>query len=89
MSRTYKVGQITSTSTQVVARYFVTDANPNNKEEINTRPHAAEFPISVMYDQDLQEKRAEAFCDFMNKLEEAKKVAYDQVHLVDMLSRNP
>lgn len=67
-----------------VTRYFVTDADP---DDISARPFAAEFPVNDAYTKEIQEERAEKFCEYLNKLEEAKKVAYDQIHLVDILSR--
>lgn len=84
MARQFIVGKSTNRETKKVTRYFITDADPDN---ISSRPFAAEFPVSDAYTKDIQEERAEKFCEYLNKLEEAKKVAYDQIHLVDILSR--
>lgn len=84
MARHFVVGVSTGRTTKKVTRYFVTDAD---SDDISSRPVAAEFPVSEAYTREIQEERAVAFADYMNKLEEAKKVAYEQVHLVDVLSR--
>lgn len=85
MARTYKVATSRNNTTKKINSYFVTDAHDD--DELDARPKAAEFPVSVLHDVDIQEARAEAFSDYMNKLEEAKKASFDQVHLVDILSR--
>jgi hypothetical protein len=59
----------------------------NEKEDLGSLPAAAIFPISQRYDEDLQEKRAEDYSKYVNKLDEAAKIAYDQIHLVDVLKR--
>ncbi len=51
------------------------------------RPNAVMFPISVLYDEKTQEKRAQDYANYLNKLNEAAKVAYEQIHLVDVLKR--
>jgi len=51
------------------------------------RPNAVIFPISDLYDKDTQAKRAHDYANYLNKLNEAAKVAYDQIHLVDVLKR--
>lgn len=83
--REFSVVRTKSNITGKIITFFVSDADSG--PEIDTRPPAAEFPISILYDENLQKKRAWAFCDYMNKLEEAKQSAYDQIHLVDILSR--
>lgn len=50
-------------------------------------PIAGIFPVSEKYDVDLQAKRAEDYANYLNKLDEAAKIAYDQIHLVDILKR--
>ena len=50
-------------------------------------PIAGIFPVSERYDVDLQAKRAEDYANYLNKLDEAAKIAYDQIHLVDILKR--
>jgi hypothetical protein len=51
------------------------------------RPHAAVFPFGDLYDRETQTRRAHGYADYLNKLNEAAKVAYDQIHLVDVLKR--
>jgi hypothetical protein len=50
-------------------------------------PLAVTFPVSEKYDVELQKKRASDYADYLNKLDEAAKIAYDQIHLVDILKR--
>lgn len=90
--RTYKVGNASSrdkrTNEVFVDSYFVTDAH--NEAELNgpcARPKVAEFPISQMYDKETQMERAERFAEFMNKLADAARIAKEQTHLIDILSR--
>lgn len=83
--RVWKVAQRKSRDTRKVTCYFVSDAHDD--DEIDSRPIAAEFPISQLFDTDIQEERAEKYADYLNKLEEAARVANEQTHLVDILSR--
>lgn len=84
-NRTWKIGNSKSNRTGKFVEFFVTDANV--VAEIDERPKAAIFPISQKFDQDLQEARAKAYADYLNKLDEAARIAHEQTHLVDMLSR--
>jgi hypothetical protein len=61
----------------------VSDSRDVNED----RPHAAVFPVSDLYDEETQTRRAHGYADYLNKLNEAAKVAYDQIHLVDVLKR--
>jgi hypothetical protein len=51
------------------------------------RSLAAIFPISDLYDKEIQTHRALDYANYLNKLNEAAKVAYEQIHLVDVLKR--
>jgi hypothetical protein len=51
------------------------------------RPHAAVFPISDLYDKEIQTRRAHDYATYLNKLNEAAKIAYEQIHLVDVIKR--
>jgi len=82
--RTWKVGETKNNDKQVTC-YFVTDAYDNT--DIRVRPHAAEFPISQVFDEDTQWQRAERFAEYMNKLDEAARVASEQIHLLDILRK--
>lgn len=88
-TRTYKVGHSSvkdkSTGDIKITAYFVTDAH--DVAELDDRPKAAEFEISVMYDDEIQRVRAEKYAEYLNKLVEAARVAQEQIHLVDILSR--
>lgn len=81
MSRTFKVG--TTTEHGKTVAYFVTDAH--DKNELGSRPEAVKFPISVLYDDDLQSRRVQDYCDYLNKLADAAKEAYEQNQLVNIL----
>ena len=83
--RNWKVAHssVTEYDRKVITRYFVTDADTN--DELDTRAIAAEFPISQKFDQELQEARANAYADYMNKIEEATKQAYANNQLIDIL----
>ena len=83
--RTFKVAHRTSAQTKKITAYFVSDAH--NDAELAERPDVAVFPISILYDAETQETRAEKFAEYMNKLAEATKIAHEQLHLVDILSR--
>ena len=85
MKREFKVCQTTSRTTEKITRFFVTDAI--GQDELDTRPVVAEFPISELYDEETQLRHARLFRDFMNKIEEAKQVAYEQTMLMDILKK--
>ena len=68
--------------------FVVGFCDPNDPEVIiNQLPIAVAFPVSEKYDVELQEKRAKDYATYLNKLDEAAKIAYDQIHLVDILKR--
>jgi hypothetical protein len=83
--RTWKVAQNTSGQTKKINYYFVSDAHDD--DELDERPKAAMFPISQLFDDELQEARAHKYAEYLNKLNEAARVAQEQTHLVDILSR--
>lgn len=85
MKRKFKVGETTSRTTDKISRFFVTDAI--GKDDLDTRSVVAEFPISELYDETTQLRHARLFCDFMDKIEEAKQVAYEQTMLMDVLKK--
>ncbi len=62
--------------------------DPNDPDvDLSKLPIAVAFPVSEKYDVELQEKRAKDYATYLNKLDEAAKIAYDQIHLVDILKR--
>ena len=83
--RTWRVAQNKSGQTKKITHYFVSDAHDDS--ELDERPVAATFPISQLFDQDLQAARAEKYAEYLNKLDEAARVAQEQTYLVDILSR--
>jgi hypothetical protein len=85
MKREFKICETTSGTTKKIIRFFVTDAI--GQDEIDTRSVVAEFPISELYDEETQLHHARLFRDFMDKIEEAKQVAYEQTMLVDILKK--
>lgn len=84
MKRTFKVAESKNLDKRVT-KLFVTDAE--GMEELTTRPHVAEFPVSERYDEGEQEKHAQMFADFMNKIQEAKQQVYEQNMLMDILNK--
>lgn len=85
MKRTYKVGHTTDATTKKYTKFFITDAH--NEDELDSRPMVATFPIGERYDEDTQHHHAKMFADYMNKIEEAKQIAYDQTMLMDVLKK--
>jgi hypothetical protein len=59
----------------------------SDTKKLSEVPAAVTFSVSQKYDVELQKKRAEDYATYLNKLDEAAKVAYDQIHLVDILKR--
>lgn len=74
-----------------VFKVFITKggdlAVSDNKDIYEQRPQAVIFPVSMLYDKETQTKRARDYANYLNKLNEAAEVAYDQIHLVDVLKR--
>lgn len=83
--RIFKVAHRKNQHSKQITCYFVTDAHDD--KDIPNRAIAAEFPISQLYDDETQEARAKRFADYMNKLAEAARIAQEQTHLIDILSR--
>lgn len=84
MIRTFKTGTSRETTGEKrVTAYFVTDAH--NSDEIKHRPEAVTFPVSQVYDQDMQFRRADDYCNYLNKLAEAAQEAYEQNQLINVL----
>lgn len=65
-------------------RFVVTDKYDADDED---RPNAVIFPVSELYDEATQAKRAQEYAKYLNKIEEAAKAAYEQIHLADILKR--
>ena len=85
VKRKYGVWYSHDANTEVITRYFVTDAL--NEEDLKTRPEVAIFPISQLYDEISQRRKARAYAEYMNKILEATETAYEQTMLVDILKK--
>lgn len=70
-----------------VDSFHVSDVRNKDEANIDKRPSAAIFPVSMLYDEDLQSTRATKFAEYLNSLLDAAKVAEEQIHLVDILKR--
>lgn len=85
MFREFKVGWTSQSKNgeKTVTSYFVSDAKDDS--EVNSRPKAAAFPISQAFPDELQERRAQDYRDYLNRLVEASKQAYEQNQLINVL----
>ena len=84
---TYKVFAARNQLKKII-NFSVCYINPNiPKQEFRKIPDAVIFPVNDRYDEELQKKRAFDYANYLNKLDEAAKVAYDQIHLIDVLTR--
>lgn len=79
--RTWKVAH--NKINDKIVKYFITDAEDN--DELDDRPCVAEFPVSQKFDKEVQQDRAHAYADYMNKIAEATKQAYENNQLIDIL----
>lgn len=79
----FKVYRFTGQNGAVI-RYTV-DCSGSTKE--TDYPAAAIFPVSAMFPNEFQYKQAHAYCDYLNKIRDATMQAFEQNHLVDLLSR--
>ena len=85
--RTYKVGNNRDTETNEILRYFITDAHDNDELQKGHRPDIAVFPICQLYDKEEQKYRAEHYCEYLNKIQEAKQTAYNGTLLFDTIKK--
>ena len=83
--REYLVGHTTDTKTGQYLAFFVTDVFDDEELKSGTRPEIATFPVSTLYDAYEQKQRAEKYCEYMNRINEAKQKAYEQTLLIDIL----
>ena len=71
-------------------RWFVCDATDEELKDAGwgkVRPPVAEFRVSQIHDDVTQCQRARDYRDYMNKLVDAAEEAYNNNHLIDVLSR--
>lgn len=85
MTRKFKVAESKNADTKKVTRLYVTDAE--GPEELGSRPDVAIFPVSERYDEEEQLRHARLFADYLNKVNEAKNVAYEQTMILDILKK--
>lgn len=83
MARTFRVATTTRSRNKEVVDVSVTDAK--TEDELQVRPKAAVFPISELYDEEQQTRRAKDYCAYLNKLAEAAEEAYEQNKLINIL----
>ena len=85
--RTYKVAHTRDEETNEFLKYFVTDVHDDAELKKGKRPDLAIFPISQLYDAEEQRQRAEHYCDYLNKIQEAKQTAYNGTLLFDTIRK--
>lgn len=85
--RTYKVAHQKDSDTNRINRYFVTDVHDDAELQKGMRPEVAVFPVTQLYDEEEQRYRAEHYCDYMNKIQEAKQTAYNGALLFDTIRK--
>lgn len=61
---------------------------PYMNQEI-TRPRVASFPVSQLYDEETQRRRAKMLADYLNKLQETMEKAESDAALIDILAAKP
>lgn len=85
MPRTFKTAtsRATSGNKKVITEFFITDAHDDN--ELDNRPRVVAFPVSQVFDEDIQRRRAQDYCDYLNKLAEAAEQAYEHNKLINIL----
>lgn len=85
--RTYKVAHSRDTETNDIFKFFVTDVHNDEELKKGKRPDIAVFPVTQLYDEEEQRQRAEHYCDYLNKIQEAKQTAYNGALLFDTIRK--
>ena len=83
--REFQVGHNYDKKTGELHAFFVTDCFDDAELQSGTRPEIARFSVSQLYDAHSQKLRAQKYCDYMNRINEATQKAYEQTLLVDIL----
>lgn len=86
--REFLVGHSFDKTTGKINGFFVTDCFDDAELQLGTRPEVARFPVTQLYDAHEQKLRAEKYCEYMNRINEAKQKAYEQTLLIDILKEN-
>lgn len=66
MFNVFTISSYAQRDSGLVGRYIVSD-QPENYKTLPPWPNAAEFPVSMRYDQKTQLRRAIEYCEYMNK----------------------
>ena len=85
--RTYKVAHTRSEDTGDIFRFCITDVHDNEELKKGKRPDMVIFPVTQLYDEDEQRQRAEHYCEYLNKIQEAKQTAYNGALLFDTIKK--
>lgn len=83
--RTYKVAHTRDEETNEMLKFLVTDVHTTEELRSGKRPDIAVFPVSQLYDEEEQRSRAEHYCEYLNKIQEAKQTAYNGTLLFDTI----
>ena len=86
--REFLVAHSFNKKTGTIESFFVTDCFDDAELQAGTRPAVATFKVSQLYDAHEQKIRAEKYCEYMNRINEAKQKAYEQTLLIDVLKDN-
>ena len=75
---------------KVVDRFNVSDLTSEENERENKtrkviRPNVAEFPVSILYPEEVQQERANQLCTYLNRILEIQEEAVKQNTLLDFL----
>jgi hypothetical protein len=70
-----------STDTKKIIKFVVDDSLTHEE----TRPSVAEFHVSQAYQEDVQKSRAKDYVNYLNRIAEATKNAYEENKLADKL----
>lgn len=79
--RKYRVWTYSNQQSKKITKCVIDDA----LDEDETRPTVAEFIVSEAYPIDVQRGRANDYVEYMNRIVEATKNAYDENLLADKL----
>lgn len=79
--RKYTSWTYSSKTTKKISKFVIDDALDENE----VRPSVAEFHVSEAYPEDVQRARVKDYVDYLNRIVEATKNAYEENKLADKL----
>lgn len=82
--REFTVWVLSDRNTKKKTAFYVTDKF--EEESDNDRPRVAEFPISQLYDEMMQRRRAIMLKDYLNRIQEVTEQAIANATLIDALT---